>query len=95
MHVVKNQTLQKLSSSKCAKGFSDIFNHFRRSCEALSVKEKVTGADFRFLVLNIIMKSLENQTLTDFRPPRFFLKNSVGENALRHFFIICFCAAAR
>ena len=35
---LENHTLQKLSSSKCRKGFSDIFDHFRRSCEALSVK---------------------------------------------------------
>ena len=35
---LENHTLQKLSSPKCYKGFSDIFDHFRRSCEALSVK---------------------------------------------------------
>ena len=35
-------------------------------------KEKVTGVDFQFLILNFIMKSFEIQILTDFQPPQFF-----------------------
>ena len=72
IRIFKNDTLQKLRPSKCAKGFSDIFHHLGAPVKLEWSKEKVTGADFQFLILNFIMKSFEIRSLTDFRPPQNF-----------------------
>ena len=44
--IFQNDTLQKLRTSKCSKGFSDIFHHLGCSCEASKVKEKSYRGEF-------------------------------------------------
>ena len=56
--ISKNHTLQKLSSSKCHQGFSDIFNDFRRSCEALSVKWKNYRSGFLLSYIKFQQKTV-------------------------------------
>ena len=46
MKVFKNDTLQKLWASKCAKGFFEIFHHLEYSCEAWKVKGKSYRSGF-------------------------------------------------